>query len=162
MSVQNTLTTLLTECYDLASKHYGKDIESFDVVRSVDQHRLYWRPERVHTILLAESHVHTLCEQHVQMNGYEKFPTSQSSSNFVKFIYCLGYREPEYVGTKISKNNGTPQYWKFLSSSVEQPGEQSFAPFLKTHTPDFNARLSSKYQLLSRLKKDGVWLAPQA
>jgi hypothetical protein len=37
----------------------GDDIEPFEVIRSVEEHRLYWKPEMVRVVLLAESQVYT-------------------------------------------------------------------------------------------------------
>jgi hypothetical protein len=49
----------LRDCYERLRHIAGPGIESFDVVRTVEEYRQYWRPERVRLLLLAESHRHS-------------------------------------------------------------------------------------------------------
>lgn len=152
----------LERCYDAVKPILGVGAEPFSVVQCVDQHREYWRPERVHTILLAESHVHTDADECKPMNP--RIPIALpagiagSTSQFARFVYCLGYGENEYAGFKPKKNRGTWQYWKIFSSCVTQPSEESFARILKGGNPKYESRLNSKIALLHQLKAMGVWL----
>ena len=146
----------LEQCYRSAIKLYDDPPEPWSVIEAVEAHRMHWRPHRVHTVLLAESHVFT--DEHVEMQPHCSIEPNNTPSGFARFVYCLGYGEADYVGQDLVPNDGTHQYWKLLSSSVEPPSEESFAPFLKTHNRDFSKRLGSKYELLTRLKQDGVWL----
>lgn len=140
----------------------GDSPEPLSVVQSVDAHRAYWRPERVHTILLAESHVYTAENDYVQMKPrtFMRLPegAAEATSKFVRLVYCLGYGEDEYAGFKPKKNRGTWQYWKIFSSCVTQPSVESFAPILKGGNPEYENRLNSKIALLHQLKEMGVWL----
>jgi hypothetical protein len=148
----------LETCYQLVSKMYGDNPEPWSVVQSVDAHRRHWRPERVHTVLLAESHVYTRESECVKMKSHSFIEPNDTTSLFVRFVYCLGYGESDFVGSDLSLNEGTYQFWKLLSSSIEPPSENSFAPFLKTRNRNFAKRMEAKYRLLNQLKEDGVWL----
>lgn len=146
-------------CYKYACKEYGPAAESLDVVKSVEQHRQHWRPDRVHTVLLAESHVYTPETELKEMNPQACIEGHGMPAHFVRFVYCLGYGESLFAGHVFDDNDqGTWQFWKLLSSAIRTPTAESFAPFLKTHSPDYKGRLVSKYELLNRLQQDGVWL----
>ena len=153
----------LERCYDAVKPILGVGAEPFSVVQCVDQHREYWRPERVHTILLAESHVRTDVVHCIPMNPRNPIALSDgmagSTSKFARFVYCLGYGENEYAGFNPGKNDdGTWQYWKIFSSCVAQPSKESFARILKGGNPKYESRLNSKIALLHQLKAMGVWL----
>lgn len=152
----------LDQCYDAVAPILGSNAEPLSAIQCVDRHRNYWRPERVHTILLAESHVHTPADECVQMKPntpiFLPATAKEATSTFARFVYCLGYGESDYVGIKLAKNDGTPQYWKIFSSCVAQPSKQSFAKILKGGNPNFADRLNSKINLLNQLKQMGVWL----
>ena len=47
------------ECHSRLGALLGVGAESVDVLRRAEEHRQYWRPERVKVVLLAESHVYT-------------------------------------------------------------------------------------------------------
>lgn len=148
----------LVHCYRNASSLLASAAEPFSVVECVEQHRLHWRPPRVHTILLAESHVYTRAHENVAMSGTEQLAVANLPMNFVRFVYCLGYGEPDFVGQPVAGNTGTWQYWKLFASCAHSPAPEAFAPVLKRYSPSFHARLQAKIILLERLRELGVWL----
>jgi len=153
----------LKQCYDEVARILGDEVEPLSVIQCVDQHREYWRPERVHTILLAESHVYTDANECVRMKPrlplYLPGGATEETSQFVRLVYCLGYGENEYAGFERKKKNpGTWQYWKIFSSCVAPPSEESFARILKGGNRNYENRLNAKIVLLRRLKEMGVWL----
>ena len=149
---QNVMT--LENCYHAAAKLLGPDPESLFTVQSVDFHRQYWRPKKVHTVLLAESHVYTSPGETLKMVGAAWSVENEIIQPFVRLVYCLGYGEPEYVGFETTKNPGTPQYWKLLSSCV------GLAPtkVLKSQNKNLLNRLSAKTEVLSQMRDMGIWL----
>jgi len=132
--------------------------EPFSVVECVERHRLYWRPQRINTLLLAESHVYTHGHECIDMQGTDTFGLSDLTRQFVRLVYCLGYGESDFVGQTLANNSGTPQYWKLFSSCVLPPSADTFALILKSHSRSFRGRLQAKIDLLNRLRKLGVWL----
>ena len=144
----------LENCYHAAAKLLGPDPESLFTVQSVDFHRQYWRPKKVHTVLLAESHVYTSPGETLKMVGAAWSVENEIIQPFVRLVYCLGYGEPEYVGFETTKNPGTPQYWKLLSSCV------GLAPtkVLKSQNKNLLNRLSAKTEVLSQMRDMGIWL----
>lgn len=151
--------TTLARCYERAAELLGNGAEPFSVVESVENHRRFWRPERVRVVLLAESHVYTRPEECRPMHGHPQASIPGSPGSFVRLVYCLGYGEPDFVGGDVGTNYGTPQYWKIFSSCVNPPSElRHFGALLKTTTPHFQDRLKAKIQLLMSLREAGVWL----
>lgn len=76
-------------------KELYSHIDSYDVVKQVDEYRNYWRPVKVNAILLAESHVYTSDEDFkIEMN-YSGFSSLNPCypRKFVRFVYCIGYSE---------------------------------------------------------------------
>ncbi len=92
------------------------------------------------------------------MTGNKQLTLANSPTNFVRFVYCLGYGEPNFVGQRLAGNTGTWQYWKLLSSCAHGPASDAFAPVLKRYSPSFQSRLKAKIAHLERLRQLGVWL----
>ena len=145
----------LSECYRRVVEILGEQVESFEVVRAVEAHRWYWRPETVSVILLAESHVYTQKCECILMKGAANCNHMQIPRDFVRLVYCLGYGETEYIGHPIAKNTGTPQFWKIFASCA---GETEFSPYLKSRNRRFEDRIRAKVTLLEKLRRMGVWL----
>lgn len=147
---------------DLAYKNvapiFGADAESLAVVRLVAAHRNYWRPRATRILLLAESHVFTQDSECVPMQGVRSPDLMAAPSTYVRLVYCLGYGESKYIGSRVHPNPGTPQFWKIFASCVYPPGENTFSPLLIGRTPDFRTRLEAKIHILRRLQAAGVWL----
>ncbi len=127
--------------------------EPFDSVRNAEMHRWFWKPERVKTVILAESHVFTPVEESEQRMVYPKF-LEQLPTEYVRLVYCLGYGEQGALGIQMPKKTGTPQYWKLFAYAAGQN------PVLvqKTGTTNTIERLHNKWALLCALKEKGVWL----
>jgi hypothetical protein len=88
--------------------------ECLDAAVEVERLRLACRPERVRVVVLAESHVWTspdeIRSRVAQPNGIE--------TGFARFVYCLGYGEPQLVEPTVAPNRGTPQFWKLFHDAV--------------------------------------------
>lgn len=148
----------LKKCYDLVSLIRGENVEPYEVIECVEADRNFWRPEKVHTILLAESHVYTDSNDCIKMEPSFQVPKilEDAPSRFSRFVYCLGYGEAEYIGKTLLSNPGTWQYWKIFSSCIHEPSPESFSKILKKHTPE--SRILAKSELLSKLRDNGIWL----
>jgi hypothetical protein len=137
------------------------ELDSFDVVADVEKLRQAFRPKNVKVILLCESHVSTSKEDHKIIVNYDQITCSIFRSlptNFVRFVYCLGYGENELLEALPGKNTGTPQYWKLLASCQKEPRDGFADAFLKSKNRDAMARLNAKADLLRTLRDSGVWL----
>lgn len=151
----------LENCYGKLRTILGSEIEPIQVLRIADAHRRFWRPEKVKTILLAESHVYTSGEEAALTI---QLPTNISSSapqSFVRLVYCLGYGENYLLQNPIGnpKNGGTPQFWQVFHSCVNRVNcNEDFTTIQKTRTPDLCQRIQNKLQLLDTLKQKGIWL----
>ena len=136
----------------------SNSLESLRAAECVERHRMDWRPEVVHTVLLAESHVYTPEHELQIMRGpHHLFPRSLNQT-FARFVYCLGYGESEFAGQSLPATVGTPQFWKLFASCAHTPSPLAFAPFLKGTNPSFFKRIDAKLMLLERLRSLGVWL----
>jgi len=152
------MTIQFERCYQKAGAILGPTAEPLSVATVVENHRRYWRPKSVHTVLLAESHVYTNPNECVAMRGRTLIHPCDTPESFVRLVYCLGYGEPDYVGRSVAPNSGTWQYWKIFSSCVTPPSNESFAPLLKTRNRTYASRIKAKVALLERLRSRGVWL----
>ena len=133
------------------------DLESFDIIKTVDKHRKFWKPENVRIMLLAESHVHTLMDEHSNFMKYDGFgDLEECPSNYVKLVYCLGYGENDLVKSNI--NGRTWQFWRIFTSCVNENPSSQFGKVESKETPSFAKRLQNKINLLKKLKENGIWL----
>jgi len=133
------------------------EMEPFSVVKSVNEHRNFWKPERVKVLLLAESHVFTSITEHDNIMRYDGFPELIGCpTNYVKLVYCLGYGEQNLV--RLDVNSGTPQFWKIFASCVNRDFYSEGKKILLSKTPNFHQRLNNKISLLEKLKDKGIWL----
>ena len=155
----------LEKCHAELQAVLGKSIElePVEVLQIVDKHRQFWRPEKVKTILLAESHVYTLKEETTRTIEFPDNVFSTAPKSFVRLVYCLGYGENDLLQSSTSgpnpPNAGTPQFWQVFYSCVNRVnGNEDFAGVQKTRTPDLHQRIQNKLQLLEKLKQKGIWL----
>ena len=134
------------------------------VVKKVEEYRQFWRPQKVKVVLLAESHKYT-CKKllshradYSRTKRYTKF-LKGCPTEYVKFVYCLGYGENELLKNPVKGNKGTWQFWKILySCNISKISDKSaFDHILKTAST-FDKRISNKVKLLQSLKKKGIWL----
>lgn len=132
------------------------ELEPFDIVKSVDDHRNFWKPKKVKVLLLAESHVHTSVPKYDNLMRYDDFPELIGCpTNYVKLVYCLGYGERKLVNLP---DRGTPQFWKIFAACINQNFSSESKKILISSTPNFHLRLHNKISLLEKLKERGIWL----
>ncbi len=131
-------------------------MDSFDVVKAVDDYRNIWKPKEVKVVLLAESHKHT---KDSDFDHPWRYPLANPvyRGEYVRFVYCLANGEKELV--RISTNKGTWQYWKLLFSCLNPiSGKNDTVPVLKKYTHNLDERMKEKIALLNRLMETGIWL----
>ena len=164
------------DTYDRVAAILEGHADSWLAVQAVDAHREHWRPAHPSVLLLAESHVFTDEDELVEMRGADEPRFGDLPDTFARFIYCLGYGEPRFIGhpmptptrtLRSRKNNGSPQFWKLLWSSVNDiagrtplatsSSTKSPIEVLKSHTT-YERRIRRKLQLLEELRERGVWL----
>src|SRR5207248_4332251 len=95
----------LRKTYDAVAAILGY-CESFQVAEAVENLRRYWRPPCVKVILLAESHVFTSEEEIRIPLSHEALSLIGLPSQFVRFVYCLGYGECLLAGRLVRSNFG--------------------------------------------------------
>jgi len=133
------------------------EIEPFCIVKSVNDHRNFWKPNKVKVLLLAESHVYTSITEYDNIMRYDGLAELIGCpTNYVRLVYCLGYGEKDLV--KLTANSGTPQYWKIFAACINQNFYSEVEKILISKTTNFNQRLHNKISLLEKLKEKGIWL----
>jgi len=144
----------LRDCYDEVRRlDSGLEIDSLEVVEEVSRIRQFWKPESVKVFLLAESHAYT--RQSDFVNSWE-IPRTVHHGKFVRFVYCLANGESSLVPS-VRRNPGTSQFWKILFSCLNQvSSNEDFRPVLRSTLTQ--KRIANKIELLSSLKKAGIWL----
>jgi hypothetical protein len=145
--------TGLRAAYDRAASIIGPTwAERFEVALEVERLRSAHRPRVVRVLLLAESHVWTSPEETAsrvsQPDGVE--------TGFARFVYCLGYGEPCLVRPPVTKNGGTPQFWRLFHDAIRGPDVAYDAISRKERNPI--ARATAKLDLLREMNIAGVWL----
>lgn len=122
---------------------------------------MFWRPLRPRVILLGESHVFTVSEELLRtLRPMPEFPAGMPRG-FVRLVYALGYGENSLLDEPITfrKNSGTPQYWRIFQSCATVLGVlPDFGALQISRTPDPRSRVRAKVDLLSVLRKRGIWL----
>lgn len=149
----------LEESYHIIKTKYGSnwELEPFPIVKTVNEHREYWKPKKINVVLLAESHVYTTISDHNNTMNYDGFlHLNGCPNNYVRLVYCLGYGEKKLV--RINDNPGTPQFWKIFASCVNKDFNSEFAKISVSMNPHGNQRIRNKISLLEELKKRGIWL----
>jgi hypothetical protein len=71
---------------------------------------------------------------------------------FARFVYCLGYGEPQLVSPRITQNGGTPQYWRLFHDTVRDP------QLMVVGVLDWRQRVKNKVALLMKMQRAGIWL----
>ena len=133
------------------------EFESFDVVKSVDMHRSFWKPDKIRILLLAESHVFTRDSEHSTSMNYRGFSKLRDCpAGYVKLVYCLGYGEKNIAN--VQANRGTPHFWKIFVSCLNQNFDSEAEKILLSKTPSFCDRIRNKISVLDQLKEKGIWL----
>ena len=143
--------------FEINSKFSDFDLEPFHIVKSVSEHRFFWKPEKVRILLLAESHVYTSITEYDHNMRYDGIPELIGCpKNYVKLVYCLGYGERNFSG--VNSKSGTPDFWKIFTSCVHKNFRSEFKKILLGKTQNQNQRLQNKISLLETLKEKGIWL----
>jgi hypothetical protein len=128
--------------------------ECLDAAVEVDRLRLAYRPECVRVVVLAESHVWTsrdeIRSRVVMPNGIE--------TGFVRFVYCLGYGEPQLVVPAVTPNRRgvSNQFWRLFHDTVYGPT----IPHARVMggEADSQKRVQNKLDLLEKMRSAGIWL----
>jgi len=151
------MSSLEKAYFEIKTKFSNFEIEPFCIVKSVSDHRYFWKPEKVRILLLAESHVYTYIEEYNKTMQYDDFPELDGCpTNYVKLVYCLGYGEKGF--SKVNSKAGTPPFWKIFTSCIHQNYHSEFKKILLGKTKNQNQRLRNKIALLKKLKERGIWL----
>jgi hypothetical protein len=141
--------TALQSTYDkIIQEHSNLTFESYPVVKLVNDYRLYWKPQRVKTILFAESHVYTN-ELETAIKHTINLPDYPTS--YVRFVYNLAYGQSDTLPESVPNNGGTPQFWKLFNDIA---GNR----FRVVNNQNPKDKLEQKIQLLQFLKDNGLWL----
>ncbi len=150
----------ISACHARLGRILGPTVEPIEVIRRVDEHRQYWKPDAVRVVLLAESHVFTpASELRHALKPHPLLPPGLPRG-FVRFVYSIGCGENGLLDEPLqTKNGGSPQFWKVLFACT-RPVERNedFAPVLKSGTPSAERRLKNKLAVLVELRDRGVWL----
>ena len=108
----------LQQTYDSLRKlTRGTYLEPYKVIASVESYRQYWKPRKVKTILLAESHVKTTASEHrslLNLQTLRSLGLPDYPRNFCRFIYCLGKGENDLLSRAMPKNTSANQFWEIL------------------------------------------------
>jgi hypothetical protein len=145
-------------------KELHSHIDSYNVVKEVENCRNYWRPNRINVILLAESHVFTSDVDFKIELDYSDFNKLASNypRKFVRFVYCIGYSESGLFASRPLypdfKNPGTWQYWKLFCACASDSPKIRYDSVLKGSTKNLKDRVNNKIDLLERLREKGIWL----
>jgi hypothetical protein len=143
--------------HSLYPENFSFKLESLAIAKLVHDYRYFWKPEKIKTLLLAESHVFTPDDDTTIpfSNAFHNFSGLVDYPNqFANFIYCLGYGEKQILTTETqSKNAGTWQFWQLFNSTCDNKFK-----VLKKIEPDFQKRIREKIALLTEMKMDGIWL----
>ena len=152
------MNNLLKTYKTLESTLGPNSIESFEIVNTVHDYRLFWKPKKVKTVLLAESHVYTSNSDYGSYLNPSYLKLPRYPNKYVRFVYCLGHGENAILNLNIPKNSGTPEFWKiFYSCCNKINSREDFKSILKSKT-EFDIRIKNKIKLLNSLKDRGVWL----
>lgn len=153
------MTPDLESIWKVLRGEYGELIEPFDSWRNADAHRMFWRPDEVKVVLLAESHVFTGENELDRTVDFAPFISEEIPTGFVRLVYCLGYGENELLNSVVDRNGGTPQFWKLFYACLHRiSNNNEFAPILVGGTPSIAERVQNKLELLRSLKRNGIWL----
>ncbi len=148
----------LKSCYERI-KSFGLELEDYQVIDTVRQHRDYWRPKSVRVVLLAESHVWTTPADFACTIDVKRFGLNDYPKNYVRLVYDLAYGENELLSGYAVKNKGTPQYWKIFYSTCNRLTSNADSwLIMKTSNRDLNSRIAAKISLLRKMQERGVWL----
>ena len=135
------------------------EIESLASAEVVMRHRQYWQPQQVRVVLFAESHLETSRSELLVKIDLSPYGHPTAPKEFARFVYCVGYGESEIADDLISQNTGTWQYWRlFASCAFGVATAAIWNSVLKGSTPDLATRIRNKLQVLTEMRRRGIWL----
>jgi len=143
--------------HTLSPEKFSFRLEGLDTAKLVHDIRYFWKPEKVKTLLLAESHVFTPDED--TKIGFNEILQGISGmvdypDRFANFVYCLGYGEKQILIDKTqSKNGGTRQFWQLFNTTCENKYK-----VLAKSERNVQLRVLEKIALLKEMKNKGIWL----
>lgn len=134
--------------------------ESARYLSQVAQWRNAFRPSRVRTLLVAESHV---AENSNDTSVRVAIPPSlnantQLPNGFCRLVYCLGYGEPELCRPKPVPNPGTWQFWDLFGAIASGFDRNLDARLPRRRELALEQRIAWKLHVLTVLREQGVWL----
>eukprot|EP00553_Chaetoceros_curvisetus_P011294 CAMPEP_0204637518 /NCGR_PEP_ID=MMETSP0717-20131115/36834_1 /ASSEMBLY_ACC=CAM_ASM_000666 /TAXON_ID=230516 /ORGANISM="Chaetoceros curvisetus" /LENGTH=445 /DNA_ID=CAMNT_0051656963 /DNA_START=57 /DNA_END=1394 /DNA_ORIENTATION=+ len=159
-----------------------EDTESYAAMKVAKEYYDYWRPNKVKIIILAESHVFTdeldATQGHVISTDVLSLEEYPGPRDYCALVYCIGYGEKSVLVPRENKDTlsanttvhmqcpstaakGTVQFWKVLSALAgEAPGDDgTFGTSVKKTTMKCdNIRIRNKFNILMKLRKEGIWL----
>lgn len=148
----------LLDTYNYLQTKFPGRFDSFLSVKTVAKHRNFWKPAKVKTMLLAESHVYTPDNEIINKMKYSETESFRGlPDEYVRLVYCLGYGEAT-LAPSVASNHGTPQYWKIFSACASDSEDIQFDLILKGKTNYVYQRLLNKVALLNKLLEKGIWL----
>lgn len=141
----------------LEPETFSYKLESLYTVKLIHDIRYFWKPKKVKTLLLAESHVFTP-DSDIQIGFEDAFLENANlqgyPSQFANFVYCIGYGEKNILTSKpASKNGGTWQFWQLFNATCEHKYK-----VLAKSEKDVMLRVKEKIALLTEMKNKGIWL----
>jgi len=142
------------------SKRLGLAPESTRYLSQVSRWRSAFRPTRIRTLLVAESHV---AEQPDDVRVRVAIPESLIShkrlpNGFCRLVYCLGYGESKLCDPEPISNPGTWQFWDLLGAIASLVDMSLNARCPRRREAGLEERLAWKCRVLSVLRDKGVWL----
>lgn len=134
-------------------------VDSFDVVKQVEEYRQFWKPKRLNVLLLAESHVYTRDEEYaLECNkDFQDYFIKNYPTHFVRFVYCLCSGEPEMFSVKF-KHKRHIQFWKIFCSCVANSSLNLGFEQIRKRETTLNQRLRNKVRILQEMHDRGIWL----
>ena len=99
----------------------GGCAESAAYLASVAAWRNAWRPERVHALLIAESHAAEVPGDVGVSVALPDWTQRDLPTSYCRLIYCLGYGESEFCRPTPGRNRGTPQFWDIFGAIESHP-----------------------------------------
>lgn len=132
--------------------------EAVPYLESVMAWRDAWRPARVRTLLVAESHVAEVpgdaSVRVVPLPTVPGRPSEGLPQRYCRLVYCLGYGEDNMCEPTPVKNSGTWQYWDMFGQIGRGIGRTQ----PRKSTADAATRMAWKLGTLHALQAMGVWL----
>ena len=87
------MNSLLKTYKTLESTLGSNSIESYEIVNTVHDYRFFWKPKKVKTVLLADSHLYKSNSDYGSYLNPSYLKFSRYPNKYLKFVYCLDYEE---------------------------------------------------------------------